>query len=675
MPTLLFALSPALYPAKLRFSTRTTRRPRRPRAPVFSASSTPTPPADPSDPVWKDLARSLGSSDPTPPRPPPEWKQLDDTPSARSEEANAWANWKSARAAQDELEARDPKKETNFWRPAARELTQPSSQSNASKDVTDDATQTDIWGLARDVTGEVSELQDRLRADLDSFNPGENPDQYRRIARELIGPQEDDWEIKSEENVLERPEAGGWGGASAASGWNPDTDWKRFDDVRRDELLKKEKEAREVVARDAQQKRQEAYERLGHGAEEQSADDVMYTDESGRVLSSDEVKKAIEDGAVFVDEAGKEIEGQKERDAGVGMPEQNDGDGKFSTETGSFESGKVPGFIANRFSSRGTYGAAYAGAEEYVKELQEQGIPLRDPKADAESWREAARELNIDVGPEPLELTNSELETDEESDEESDESDEAVEAGQSDLKNTAEVVEQVDRGATAAAAASLWSSWRQGNLEWEREAASAAPRDPKQEIDMWRSSARDLASELEVNANVEDSPSSSPSTPESKGESSAWGAWRNASARWESTLEDADESLSQQDSTNPWSSQNVKADWGAGLDGKASSDRSAWENWNKVTGKKTDVGNNFWWSQTSSANSKTESNTEQWRKAASEVVQGLGVGGASGTEQNEVNSQSEAGSKDDTLNFWKDVAKEMGTMNGSQEQAGNPNEE
>lgn len=671
MPTLLFALSPALYQSKPHFSTLAACRPRRPLAPLITVSSTPTPPADPSDPSWKDLARSLGSSDPTPPRPPPEWEQIDDTSSSKSEEATAWAHWQSTRTEQDELEVRDPKKETDFWRSTARELTQPTSSSNASKPVANGATQREIWGLARDVTDEMSELQDRLRADLDAFNPEENADQYRRIARELIGPQEDDWEIKSEGNTLRRPEVGDWGGVSAASGWNPDTDWKRFDDVRREELLKKEKEAREVVAKDAQQKRKEAYDRLGRGTNEQSEDDIMYTDESGKVLSSDEVKRALENGAVFVDEAGKEVETRKERDFQTGTSVQTGGDGKFSTETGSFESGKVPGFIANRFRSSGTYGSAYAGAEEYVKELQEQGIPLRDAKADAESWREAARELNIDVGPDPLELTKSELE----SNDEADGNREVVEASPSDLKSTAEVAEHVDRNPTAAEAASSWSSWRQGNLKWEKEAANAAPRDPKQEVDMWRSSARELANEMQVNISTEGGSEMSPKAPESEGESNAWIVWRSASTKWESTLEEADESLLQQSPIRPWSSQEAKADWGAGLDGKASSDRTAWENWNKVTGRKSDVGNNFWWSTTPSSDPKTVSNTEQWRKAASEMVRDLDVGSASGTERDEVSYQSKAGNQDDTLNFWKGVAKEMSTIDGSQEQPESSGEE
>lgn len=668
MPTVLFALSPALHPSKPCFPSLTTCHPRRPRTTVITASSSPTPPSDPNDPSWRQLARSLGSSDPTPPRPPPDWKETNDGSSSQSEEATAWANWQSAREEQPEVAERNPKKETDFWRSTARELTQPTQATNATKPVTDDTTQKEIWSLARGVTGEMSELQDRLRADLDKFNPEENSDQYRRIARELIGPQEDDWEIKSEENVLQRPDAGDWGGASSASGWNPNTDWRRFDDIRREEVLKREKEAREEAAREAQQEREKAYERLDREANAQADGNITYTDESGRVLSSDEVKRALEEGAVFVDEAGKEIGTEGGRKLQFEGPKQTNGADKFGPGAGSFESGKMPGFVVNRFRSKGTYGASYAGAEEYMKELQEKGIPLRDPKADSESWREAARELNFEVELDPLELTGSE----DKSGENTDNSTEAVEVG-SKNENTAfdETVERVDGDDTEAEALSSWSKWRDGNLIWEKATADAAPRDPKQEVDMWRSSAREIVSDIETSSGAGKAPDSSSAAHSSNKEVSAWSVWRNASARWESTLQDANGDLQKQDSANVWNSQGNQGDRGSSTSGNASpvSERSAWEDWNSTKGKGKDVQNGFWWSTATNPKSRAASNTEQWKKAASELVKDLGVtskagdstesGGSRAEREESINHQSEAGSKDATLNFWRGIAKDM----------------
>lgn len=636
MPALFF-----VFPTALRTTPRSNRvvGARRPRKPP-TCSSSPSFSADPSDQAWKDLARSLGSSDAAPPRPAPTWKDQEEA--TTESEAEAWASWQSARAQQSPITERDPRKETDFWRATAQELSE-SPTSLADTPVDPNASSSAIWGLARGVTGEMADLQNKLRADLDRYNPEENTDQYRRIARELVGPADDEWETISDAAGLRRPSAPGGTNASPASGWNPDTDWRRFDDLKREEGLKIEKNARADAARDAQKKRDEAFGKIDGRTDGQSARDITYTDETGKVMTPQEVKKAMEEGAVFVDESGSEILSTNN----ISPDTFGEGLQKKDNATKSIEPRKeIPGFIANRSRSAGTYGSAYSGAEQQMKELQSEGIPLRDPKADTESWREAARELNIEVEPDSVGTADAK-------------EPDKREAANQEVARTGPIADQQeqlslfkDDCASDSDAAQSWQAWRNGNMGWTQRNADAAPRDPKQEVDMWRVSARELTAgskQLGKFATTEE---------DAKGDnglndSTAWNAWRDASKRWESSLQNTGMNLKVQGDSNLWSTQNENADWGRGLNSRTSSDRSAWENWNKVKGGAPDSGSQSWWPTMDYKNTTGDGNTEEWRFTASELV------GNNNSSRRRKKLGNNADGTNEVLDFWKTVAGSM----------------
>eukprot|EP00177_Eucheuma_denticulatum_P002704 GFKZ01004861.1.p1 GENE.GFKZ01004861.1~~GFKZ01004861.1.p1 ORF type:complete len:654 (+),score=108.58 GFKZ01004861.1:267-2228(+) len=636
MPTLLFVLPLPRPSASRSIRVVGARRPRKPT----TCSSSPGFSSDPSDQTWRNLARSLGSSDSAPPRPAPEWKDQQEAPT--QVEAEAWASWQSARAQQTPITERDPRKETDFWRTAAKELSE-SPQSLAGAPVDPNASSSEIWGLARGVTGEMADLQNKLRADLDRYNPEENTDQYRRIARELVGPAEDEWETISDDAELRRPTPPDAADVSPASGWNPDTDWKRFDDLRREEALKIEKDARADVARDAQKKRDEAFGNFDGRTNAQRAREITYTDENGKVMTPEEVKEAIEAGAVFVDESGSEILNTNNTFSG------NSGEGfqKKDTATNAFEPRKgVPGFIANRARFSGTYGPAYSGAEEHIKELQREGIPLRDPKADTESWREAARELNIEVESDSVGTADAK---------EIDQGDAIVQESVPTARKTDHQEpssQSRDDRTIDSDAAHSWKAWRSGNIDWMVRNADVAPRDPKQEVDMWRASAQELTSESKQLGKF----ASPEGGAEGKGglnDSTAWNAWRDAAKRWESSLQNTDMNVRPEGDGNLWKTRNDDADWGRGLNSKTSSDRSAWENWNKVKGRAPDPGNESWWPAMDYKDTASDGNTEQWRSTASELV------GNEKRSREGKNRGSNADGSNEVLDFWKTVARDM----------------
>ena len=167
----------------------------------------------------------------------------------RSEDAagptksNAWALWNEAlrNEAAQELKQRDPKAETDFWRSTARELSssEPVNPAEELSETLEEANSEDVWRMARGVTGEVSDLQDRLRSELERYNPDENTDQYRDIARELVGPPDDP--LDTEPKRVD---------AESGSGWNPDVDWKRFDDINREREADAQRGVREAAERE-----------------------------------------------------------------------------------------------------------------------------------------------------------------------------------------------------------------------------------------------------------------------------------------------------------------------------------------------------------------------------------------------------------------------------------------
>lgn len=623
-----------------------------------------------------DLARSLGASDTDPERPAPEWTLPDDESLSEEADKSAWAAWNSAVVKGDgPAKQRDPREETEFWRSAARDVVAPGDEGTPetvaeqpTRDqpefVEDAKSSTDIWRMARGVTGQMSRFLERLRTDLENFNPDENTDQYRNIARELVGPPPDEpWDNvepvrAAEGDVDPEGEADSKQDAEAGSGWNPDVDWMRFEDLRREQARKVEADARREVAREAQEKKREArdaLERAGDGVGAVSGQEgVIYTDETGRVLTPEEVEQAKREGALFVDEADAQMDVSKDDDRLADQTSPS----KFDSETNSFSDGRVPGFIANKFRSSGTYGSGYVGMEEDMKALQEQGIPLRDPQADAERWRAAAREVNITADEEGNADTGN------------------ADAGEGDdiltatpggetagvTPTTADVPSSAEGG--DADESSSWSSWREGTAKWQRAVETTKPRDPKQEVDMWRSSARELTADEQQSSESETKVANDSNT----SESNAWNSWRNANANWESSVLKADTSqLTEQAADNPWGSQDTKSDWGAGLNGKASSDRSAWHDWNK--GQGLQAGSSLWWPSKLNSpakgslrkNSSGVNNADQWRAAALEVS-GLHSNTTPEAEvSNSEDVQSQEMKQDPNIEFWKDLAKGMTT--------------
>lgn len=668
LPPLLF-LAPTALPSE-RKSQSVNKCPRR-RTSVLAASV--TPPADEDTPSWADLARSLGSTDETPARPAPEWKLPEEDVSLTSaESSSAWSSWNAAKARKPAPpKQRDPQKETDFWRTTARDLVSSDSSSAQQLPNSETASQSEIWRLARGVTGEMTELQNRLRADLDRYNPDENTDQYRDIARELVGPKSDEpW---TDANAV-RPGASsnervGTEDAHSGSGWNPDVDWKRFDDLRRDEVLRQDKSARAEVARTADENRREALDRVSEAGGEGSSDNVSYVDEDGNELSPDEVQRAVQEGAVFLDEAGTEIDTGGTRDES--LPNSSASFGKLAKDEQAFSTlpdGSVPGFIANRFKSRGTYGAGWSGAEDEIRLMQEKGIPLRDPKADTESWLSAARELNIDVEPgSSYNNLDGETASAQENDEVNGEGQGARTTGEDHSQwssNADSELENLNDNPTLDEK-SLWSGWQLSNEQWARAAQEAKPRNPKEEVDVWRSTARDLT---ETTSEGQETLEAQKGKTDSETSESAWDSWRTADANWKAGIANDGSQDLQSTTSSQWTSKGENSDWGAGLGGKASSERSAWANWNHATEGTFGGDSSLWWTAKADSVSKPASGIQKqpgsdsvdWIAAAKELTDPISSVPVPRGKQGSLDSTSaplgERGN-DSTLDFWKDVAK------------------
>lgn len=606
-----------------------------------------------------DLARSLGASNADPERPEPQWKlPEDEVPIQEDEAQSAWAAWNAAIVKDDgPVEQRDPSKETDFWRSAARDISAPIAEESGEegqeeREVDNKESSTEIWRMARGVTGEMSTMQERLRIDLENFNPDENTDQYRGIARELVGPPDEPGDdvdpVRGSDDTVGGGAEDSGVDAEAGSGWNPDVDWMRFEDIRREQAKKVDADAREDVIREAQRKKAEALEQLGKDTG-QGQGDITYTDENGRILSEDEVEQARKDGALFVDEAGTHISGSKE-----------------SKQPGSRASGQVPGFIANKMMSRGTYGPGYAGVEEDIQSLQKDGVPLRDPKADAEQWLSAAKELKTKIGDDNIAASGDD-----------------ILAGSSEVESedTIEKVihSSIDQGEQSFDESSSWSQWRDGAQRWEDAAANAEPRDPKAEVDMWRSSARELSGESQKRStegtNVEAQIESE--------DGNVWDSWRKANQSWQSAVDEADKASPESSTLGERQSASAdsNSDWGAGLNNQAISERTAWQNWENKSGEGLQAGSSLWWpSSTNSAGAKdlairrsSDNNADQWRSAAIELGgYDSNPSAIDGSDKGE-ESRAEKMKDDSNLSFWKDIAKGLSQQDATSPE-GNPGE-
>lgn len=591
---------------------------------------------------WLDMARSLGNGRPEsdPSRPAPVWEYPEgrdfSTPQppevgvdGQGEEgrlANPWATWSKALgdepfAEPQNLASRDPREETDFWRSTARDLAASSAEMNvggtgeneddshfSSRDVVmpsgseyaDPAVPSDqqgLWNAASQVTTSMIDMQDRLRGELESFNPYEKSDAYRDAAKQILGAdrssqpsstEDDHRESSKPEPVAEEQDEQAQKSveqkgidANSGSGWNPDVDWTRFDDVAREAQLKADMSQRAEAQKDAERKRREAVEKMNmfdYSPSGQSS--FTFTDTDGKVLSQEEVAAAIAEGAVLIDENGNELAA-----ADVSAPSS-------STDT------TIPSHSDKSISSEGSAGSSFSSrnrlrsqtaygpdASDFAREMQlmlERGESLRDPEADKNFWRSAAREISSSEtsskngktetnanhkldGLRSAEPESSEPETQTTGDRtdsvadlnvSSNVQEKMVSSGEkvSDKPDT-DYVQTSESSQPAPVSngeseASSWAAWQSGRETWQKTVENAAPRDPKAEVDMWRDTARDLVSDSSQDPSSATSPSkddsvtATGSTDADKEDSDPWNAWNAANLSWKQQLETVDDTSS-----------------------------------------------------------------------------------------------------------------------------------
>lgn len=610
------------------------------------------------DAAWMNLARDLvpdapetDTSDSTPSTPQWEYPEGQLGPNNSEEDNAAWRKWQTAvdEANEQQLEARDPKAETDFWRTAARDITtststeeQSSSKENSSTFVSAESklqndlvesSREEIWGMARGVSGEMSELQNQLRTELEEYNPTENTDQYRNMARELTNPPTDDIEqpskttgkvnfMKSSDDI----------GADPGSGWNPDVDWMRYDDVGRELLKKRQKEDLRAAEQNARELQQNAIEDINK-------------------MEALEQQEFTETGGIQ-DEAGNTI-----------FPTYTD---QSVSEDKLYQSssGDLPGFIKNRYGRTGTYGSNWSKAEEEAAELKAKGVPLRDPKADSDAWRSVARELNLEVDGELDATLESEeraqsmkdFRTSTDSTISSPEIESDIESFSSSETNGSDSAEVFSDSDTAE---NSWSAWRTGNINWEAANKEVEQRDPKKEVDMWRSNARELTSGIASEDKKENDTVLEPK--QATSETSVWEQYRDANAKWKSSLSDGEQSEKFEEG-NPYrwmSTEPTTTDWGAAFDSKATSDKAAWENWDNVGGQNVREGARLWWeTKLSSSSTRTNKTETPGNDLLSDDL-------LTNTMKNARNSQSSGPKRekrvrsDPSLQTWMSVAREL----------------
>lgn len=685
------------------------------------------------------MAHSLAPGQKEPERAKPIWK-LPDGEIGGEEDGGSWDVWRGAveRDAQREVVARDPKAETDFWTGAAKdvvgglegvsavdsaELVEAVESVEAveaiggneageeeqmiadtrvveSVRVAEGAEEvskeppTDskgLWGLARGITGMVTEMQDKLRLEIERYNPYENTEGYLDIARELVGPPPDD--VYDAKPVVDKAESRDFSSAAtesssaedavadaeASTGWNPDVDWMRFEDMRREQANSLAADARAESITEEERNRVNALE------------EVKYTDEDGHELSRDEVEAALREGVVFLDESGAEVKPASSGGLDASSPE-----------------GQFLGKLADKRRSSATYGGDWSGAEKEARALQEQGIPLRDPVAERDVWRAAARELVVDIEAESVSEGDAVLQ--EQSVNRLSDSSTSIfdpssdaDAGEdaqvgpvveyedaNDVTNSGPVladtfVEELDSFTRAAMQdepeisdpGSAWSLWNTGAKAWETGMKEAPSRDAKQEVDMWRSSVREIIGDeqAESSTNGEVAGGDSVSSAKSAWTENAWDDWNKAKIAWESSIADADRDLSSSASKStpksPFADPNASSDWGAGLSGIATSDRSAWDAWEGMGASKLGNDQSQWWGSRTDVPTKDSSgfksptggrdNTVQWRQAARDVSSvnfDPDSSGISDASSDSVTTSGQAG-KGAAVDFWKSVARDI----------------
>jgi hypothetical protein len=490
------------------------------------------------------LARRMGArSEKDPVRPPPAWefpegsnfsKPAPSPPDADPDSllADPWAVWSSALEKSDamadkDVPARDPNAETDFWRSAARDVV-PEATANAARPeppaLSENASQSEVWGAASEVTASVSELQERLRSELQNFNSYDEIDAYRDIARELVGPagvqrdvndssNDDELDETTPPPVLLNPvEDDDTLGANAGSGWNPDVDWMRFDDVARETQKKRDREQRAAIRDRSEQMRLQAMEgdKEVDDATTRELASFTYTDGDGRTLSADEVEAAIAAGALLVDENDNELDNVVDSST-----QATPGPSVVAASARSPKSG-VP--------SSSTYGPSSSGAVNELKALQDQSVELRDPVADKNFWRDAARSIGMVSPVDPLATENMSQEAD---------------AASAVVFSAGAPPALPDVAGESVDEKSAWSAWNSGVQRWVVAQEAVPPRDATAEVDMWRSAARDVVPGGLNNASSTSSVRPDDTTNDEVEARSPWTSWSTANMAWESSIRDS----------------------------------------------------------------------------------------------------------------------------------------
>uniref|UniRef100_A0A7S1ET39 Uncharacterized protein n=1 Tax=Timspurckia oligopyrenoides TaxID=708627 RepID=A0A7S1ET39_9RHOD len=575
----------------------------------------------------------------------PKWTMVEGTMESDEETKSGWEAWNSALQKEAEMEEfieeRDAKAEVDMWRSTARELGSTESVSSAERLSAADSTRfeknsssnedlggvpnfpdiddilagkygetkrldefalesefssSDLWQAARDVTSQSKNLEDRLRDEVTNYDPTEKSSDYLSAAREILG------DPKSTGNVPSPP-----------SEWNPSRDWSRFDDVSRQNKLNAEKN-----------RRKETEDSLRRKMSTDSS--VEYVDSDGNVLSQDEVDAAFADGALFVDEITGEnvdlndlhgssevFDGYDDQTSSSDLVTAQDVlekslENNFNLQEEPEQAvSSIPAPAASfiqRLSKRdfgSTYGADSPGQIFSAEELEKEGLLPRDPLSERDFWKSSAKEIIAEV----TGVKNDNVAEHEEKE-------------KSTEFKTEDIEDESDNS-------SAWASWTNASQEWTRSIENGAQRDPKAEIDQWRSSAREVTA--------------------SSGTQTGFSV--NSSGE----------------------------DWGAGLNPR--SERSAWENWNDLSSPTSSLGGstispNLWFSNRPDTAKSMYSNPdvsesakpEFWRDIARDLSSSESSSSTMHSDSitDQVQSditEEEATDDNDTVAFWRSFAKDM----------------
>jgi hypothetical protein len=674
-------------------------------------------PVGPGDDSWLDMARALGgdTNEKEPVRADPQWEYPEGNNFSKPVEyadvdglESPWETWNAAlerdrTAAEQELPTRDPSAEVDFWRSSARGI----SDTTASKslaassapptfnDIPSDPRE--LWGEASKVTGAVADLQTQLWDELENFNLNDGNTSYRDLARELRGgnavddtpgsssstdashsaviPSSSDTQVKAD---LDTDDA-----ATAGSGWNPDVDWKRFDDLAREEQSKNASLARDKARVDAENERVAGFEKNGSpGDATDEFSSVTYTDADGRVLSAAEVEAAIAEGAMFVDEDGNDLSTEGYEVPGATAEEwpspnnvlvERDLLPPNGTDIPKYAETDRPTLV-DRSESAARSSSSFQGAPAPAEGSKE-SVEMQSSR---DFWRSAAREVttaqagdvssapNGDVASAGPSTGSVEIRPGEISIEATREVADAESFEKSSDIPTGEVADRISDTSNA------WSQWNSGRETWKEAIESAPERDAKAEVDMWRNTARAVVSKLPSSPGGPSKVENMATKGDVDSEDNPWSAWSAANLSWEQSLESSDESGSVggasewRDAAREWSpgrgldsgeenpakekdtvsSADSGSDWGAPLSVEGTESGNAWSSWQGEDSSGVGTGRNAWWGSRQdvprkrSVTATSDADVGLWRSAARDLGADGGMTDGSGLVNDDTPTQS-----------------------------------